>query len=128
MSTAITHSVEVSVHTQYEPSFVGEGGNERFFSYQITIKNLGNTPVKLLSRHWFILDSDGEKREVKGEGVLGQQPIIHPGDKYQYTSGCPLYTDIGVMWGYYSMVRSVDEQLIKVNIPRFKMILPARLN
>jgi ApaG protein len=96
--------------------------------YFITIENKGNYAVQLLSRHWDIFDSNGEKREVDGEGVIGETPIIEPGEKYEYNSGCNLLTDLGYMKGYYNMKRLMDDTLFKAVIPQFDLVVPAKLN
>jgi ApaG protein len=81
-----------------------------------------------MNRHWTIFDSNGTKREVEGEGVVGQQPIIEPGNNHEYVSGCNLKTDIGSMKGSYEMKRIVDGQTFRVNIPEFYLITPFKLN
>jgi ApaG protein len=81
-----------------------------------------------MSRHWYIFDSNGAKREVEGEGVVGQQPIIEPGHTHEYVSGCNLKTDVGSMKGEYHMVRMLDNANFNVQIPEFYLIAPYRLN
>lgn len=84
--------------------------------------------MQLLSRHWDIFDSNGEKREVDGEGVIGETPVIEPGETYEYNSGCNLLTDMGYMKGYYNMKRLMDDALFKAVIPQFDLVVPAKLN
>ncbi len=84
--------------------------------------------VKLLRRHWFIFDSNGEHRQVEGEGVIGEQPTLAPGDLYSYESACSLTTEIGKMHGTYLMQRKLDNGQFRVRIPEFFMIVPHRLN
>tara|TARA_R100001015_G_C4616780_1_gene172988 strand:+ start:1471 stop:1725 length:255 start_codon:yes stop_codon:yes gene_type:complete len=84
--------------------------------------------VQLLSRHWYIFDSNGEYNEVKGEGVIGLQPIIDPGKSHEYQSYCNLRSDIGMMWGSYLMKKLSNEKLFEVQIPEFHLITPNRLN
>jgi ApaG protein len=102
--------------------------NHYFFVYFITIENKGDTSVQLLKRHWDISDSNSEKRTVEGEGVVGETPVIEPGEKFEYNSGCNLMTEIGTMSGFYTMQRLVDNQLFNVTIPKFDMVVPAKLN
>ena len=81
-----------------------------------------------LSRHWFIFDSNGTHREVEGEGVIGVQPILEPGEIHEYVSGCNLKTEMGKMWGAYTFKRIVDEQLFDVQIPEFQLLCSFKLN
>ncbi|MFX4895222.1 Co2+/Mg2+ efflux protein ApaG, partial [Acinetobacter baumannii] len=79
-------------------------------------------------RHWYIFDSNGEHREVEGEGVVGLQPIIQPGEQFQYVSGCNLKTEMGKMQGHYTMENQNNKQKFDVNIPAFEMVVPNKLN
>jgi ApaG protein len=85
-------------------------------------------PVKLLRRHWYITDSNGTYREVEGEGVVGQQPVIEPGGSHQYISACNLRSDMGKMSGSYQMENLYNKRLFQVQIPEFQMIAPFKLN
>ena len=96
--------------------------------YEVTIANKSEYTVKLLSRHWDIVDGHGEMREVNGEGVVGETPSLEPGETYSYNSGCDFTTEIGKMSGYYTMLKLVDKTEFKVQIPEFIMVLPAKLN
>jgi ApaG protein len=98
------------------------------FAYRITIENNNSFPVKLLRRHWFIFDSDSTHREVEGEGVIGIQPEINSGEKYQYISGCNLRTELGKMHGTYFMENMSNKRMFYVNIPSFEMAVPFKLN
>jgi ApaG protein len=89
---------------------------------------LGEYAVQLRRRHWIIYDSNGTVREVEGEGVVGEQPIIEPGEFHEYVSGCNLKTDMGSMRGSYEMCRLLDNQPLLVNIPEFQLIATHRLN
>ncbi len=102
--------------------------SEHLFAYRITIENLTVYPVRLISRHWHIMDSNGTHREVEGEGVVGQQPVIQPGDSYQYTSGVNILSEIGKMYGTYLMENLFNKKKLNVSIPEFKLIVPAKLN
>ena len=98
------------------------------FAYQITIENLSDYSIQLMRRQWFIFDSNGTQKEVEGEGVVGLQPVIEPGNDYSYVSGCSLTTDIGAMSGTYLMHRIADDTDFNVDIPEFQLIVPYRLN
>jgi ApaG protein len=128
MVTTITDGVKVSVETIYQPEYSNPANNHFMFAYKVTIENMSNYAVRLLSRHWYIFDSIGTKREVEGEGVVGLQPVIEPGHSHEYVSGCNLKTDIGSMKGEYQMSRLIDSALFDVQIPEFYLIAPYRMN
>jgi ApaG protein len=128
MNSKISAGVEVSVETFYQHDYSNPMQSEFMFAYRITIENHNSFPVKLHSRHWHIFDSNGTYREVEGEGVVGMQPIIHPGDEYQYVSGCNLHTEMGRMHGSYLMENLNNQQLFEVNIPPFEMVTPFKYN
>lgn len=98
------------------------------FAYRINIENNNAFPVKLHSRHWLIFDSNASLREVQGEGVVGVQPIIEPGQFYEYMSGCNLKSEIGRMHGTYEMENLLNKQMFTVSIPGFDMEVPFKLN
>lgn len=98
------------------------------FAYHISIENLSDYTVQLISRYWKIFDAKGDYREVSGEGVVGEQPIIEPGKVHQYTSGCNLNSEFGFMEGHYNMIRSLDNSSFQVEIPRFNLIADYALN
>jgi len=128
MVTKITDGVKVSVDTIYQPEYSNPANEHFMFAYRVKIENMGEYSVQLMNRHWTIFDSNGTKREVEGEGVVGQQPVIEPGNNHEYVSGCNLKTDIGSMKGSYEMKRVVDGQRFQVNIPEFYLIAPYKLN
>ncbi len=128
MVTKITDGVKVSVDTIYQPEYSNPINEHFMFAYRVKIENMGEYSVQLMNRHWTIFDSNGTKREVEGEGVVGQQPVIEPGNNHEYVSGCNLKTDIGSMRGSYEMKRIVDGQTFRVNIPEFYLITPFKLN
>ncbi len=128
MVTKITDGVKVSVETIYQPEYSNPINEHFMFAYRVKIENMGEYSVQLMNRHWTIFDSNGTKREVEGEGVVGQQPVIEPGNNHEYVSGCNLKTDIGSMKGSYEMKRIVDGQTFRVNIPEFYLITPFKLN
>ncbi len=128
MVAKITQGVKISVDTLYQPEYSNPANNHFMFAYKVTIENLGDYAVQLLTRHWDIFDSNGNKREVDGEGVIGLQPIIEPGEFHEYVSGCNLQTEIGKMKGSYEMKKLIDENHFQVNIPEFYLICPYKLN
>jgi ApaG protein len=128
MVAKITEGVKVSVETTYQPEYSNPANEHFMFAYKVMIENLTEYSVQLLSRHWNIFDSNGTKREVEGEGVVGLQPIIEPGQFHEYVSGCNLKTDMGTMQGTYQMKRLVDNELFDVKIPEFNLVAPFKLN
>lgn len=128
MVQQVTEGVSITVETFYQPAQSNPVGSEFLFAYRITIENLSDVPVKLLRRHWFIYDSNGSFREVEGEGVVGQQPIIESGQSYQYVSAANLRSEIGKMYGSYQMENLYNKKLITVAIPEFQLTAPFKLN
>ncbi|MFT3681771.1 MAG: Co2+/Mg2+ efflux protein ApaG [Ferruginibacter sp.] len=128
MVSKISEGVKVSVETFYQPDYSNPVNSEYMFAYRITIENNNSYPVKLLSRHWYIFDSNGSLREVEGEGVIGVQPQINPGENYQYISGCNLRTEMGKMYGTYKMENQHNKKLFEVSIPAFEMLVPFKMN
>ncbi|HEX8377099.1 MAG TPA: Co2+/Mg2+ efflux protein ApaG [Pedobacter sp.] len=128
MTTHITEGVKISVETIYQPEYSNPANEHYMFAYKINIENLTDYSVQLMRRHWFIFDSNGTRREVEGEGVVGQQPVIDPGQSHEYVSGCNLKTDMGKMEGSYEMRRLVDDEEFEVIVPNFNMIAPYKLN
>ena len=103
-SEAVTNNVRVEVESQYAAEHSQPFQNHWFFYYTVRITNEGEETVQLLSRHWIITDANSHTEEVRGPGVVGEQPVLAPGESFQYTSGCPLKTSTGVMRGTYQMV------------------------
>ena len=128
MVSKISEGVEVSVETFYQQDYSNPMQSEYMFAYRISIENHNSFPVKLHRRHWHIFDSNGSYREVEGEGVVGVQPVLSPGEKYQYVSGCNLKTEMGKMHGTYQMENLDSKQLFDVNIPAFEMFVPFKNN
>lgn len=129
-SETLTNGVRVTVHPAYS-SLESDPSNNYFkFVYRIRIANESDRTVQLVSRHWIILDADGERQEVKGEGVVGQQPVLEPGQVFEYASFCPLGTPWGTMEGAYEM-RILDRaggeptgESFKVDVGRFFLVSP----
>jgi len=128
MKTLITNDIRVSVDSKYSPDYSNPAADKYIFVYRVIIENLGRETVQLLERHWSIFDAGGSLREVDGEGVIGQQPILTPGEKHQYTSWCPLTSAIGYMKGYYLFKSDTRTQTFKADIPKFNLIAPETLN
>ncbi len=128
MIQAITQGVKVSVETEYQPAYSSPGQYHYVFTYRITIENQSEFTIKLLTRRWNIADAGYNPRTVEGEGVVGQQPVLEPGQSHQYVSGCNLKSGIGKMEGVYTMERIVDGNRFDVTVPAFHMVAPMRLN
>jgi ApaG protein len=123
MYTAVTDRIEVSVEPFYMADRSDPEQGRYVWAYRVTIDNQSDQPVKLLSRYWHITDGNGKVEEVRGPGVVGEQPELQPGDSYQYTSGCPLPTPSGIMTGRYKM-RGGRGQTFDIAIPAFSLDLP----
>jgi len=108
-SEATTRGIRVSVVSEFAPERSQPADEQWFFLYTITITNAGTETVQLVSRHWIITDAKGEVEEVRGPGVVGQQPVLKPGESFTYTSGCPLSTSFGKMEGTYQMTTQSGE-------------------
>jgi len=128
MEIAVTNGITVAVETNYLPHHSDPREGRYIFGYHIMIENGSSQTVQLLRRHWFITDAAAQIREVEGEGVVGEQPIILPGERYEYASYCDLNTEIGKMRGHYLMTRSEDDALFEAEIPEFRMVVPSKLN
>ena len=126
MVTSITHGIKVSVETFFQANYSNKG--EFIFAYRVTIENKSESTFQLLRRHWHIFDAIGVWREVEGEGVVGETPVIEPGQLHQYVSGCHLIAPVGKMKGTYLMERKSDGEHFDVTIPEFEMIAPFLLN
>ncbi len=128
METLITNGIRVSVETQYQPTYSRPLEMKYIFSYHITIENLSSETVQLLRREWEIFDSNGISRKVEGDGVIGKQPVLAPGESHQYASWSPLMTEMGKMSGAYIFRRDIDNHEFRVHIPDFRLIAPFKLN
>lgn len=125
MSTATTNGIRVTVKSRFLPEQSGSG--RYAFAYQVRIENLGAVTAQLVSRHWVITDGNGRVEEVRGEGVVGQQPKLRPGEKHDYSSGAVLQTPHGSMQGSYRMVRD-DGVQFDAEIAPFSLTQPGALN
>ena len=128
MLSEVTYDIKVTVETFFQPQYSKPLSHEYLFAYRVTIFNGSSHTVKLLRRHWYIYDANGVTREVEGEGVIGVQPVLLPGESHQYVSGCDLPTDIGKMKGTYLMERLDDKKNFYINIPEFKLVAPQKMN
>lgn len=128
MVSKISSGVEITVETFYQSDYSNPLNHEFMFAYRITIENHNGFAVKLLRRHWYIFDSNGDKREVEGEGVVGVQPVLEPNERYQYVSGCNLRSEMGKMYGNYLMENQNNKTTFRVKIPSFQMIVPFKGN
>jgi ApaG protein len=127
MSDTTTRGIRVQVQSFYDEERSSPEDNYYFFAYQVTISNQGAETVQLLSREWFITDGNGDVQRVQGPGVVGEQPVLSPGDDFEYTSFCPLSTPVGAMHGSYRMVLESGEQF-EAEIAPFSLAVPHAVN
>ncbi|TNG00271.1 MAG: Co2+/Mg2+ efflux protein ApaG [Gammaproteobacteria bacterium] len=121
------YSIDVDAKPNYIAAQSDPEQDRYVFSYTITIQNTGNIPARLMTRHWIITNANGEVQEVKGDGVVGEQPLLRPGEGYQYTSGTIMETPVGSMRGSYQMVAE-DGTQFDAEIPTFTLAVPGSLN
>lgn len=127
MSEQTTRGIHVKVESFHIPERSRPDQDYYFFAYQVTISNLSSRTAQLVSRKWVIMDSEGHVETVEGLGVVGEQPVLKPGDSFQYTSFCPLQTPVGSMHGEYRMV-SEDEEQFEAEIAPFSLAVPTAVN
>ena len=127
MSTALTQGIKVTVSTVYVPSQSAPTAHRYVFAYTIRVANEGGQTVQLKSRHWVITHGNGKVEEVRGPGVVGQQPVLKPGEHFEYTSGCVLETPRGTMHGSYQM-HTPDGGQFDAEIAAFQLAMPHSLN
>ena len=121
------HNIRVDVATRYIPEQSDPESDRYVFSYAVTITNVGSTAAQLISRHWQITDAQGKVQEVRGLGVVGNQPLLQPGEKFEYASGTALETPVGTMRGSYRMV-AADGTQFDAEIPEFVLSMPRTLH
>jgi ApaG protein len=121
------YNIQVSVRSSYLDEQSDPNDNRYVFAYTVTIANEGDVPAKLVSRHWVITDSDNRIQEVRGKGVVGEQPRLSPGERFEYTSGTVIGTPVGTMSGSYRMVAD-DGTSFDAEIPRFTLSIPRTLH
>jgi ApaG protein len=125
--TIVRHRINIDVETTYLDD-QSEPREQRYvFAYTITIRNEGEVPAKLLTRHWIITDANGRVQEVRGDGVVGEQPYLKPGQGFRYSSGAVLETPVGTMQGSYQMVAD-DGAQFDAPIPAFRLAMPGMLH
>ena len=127
MSDTTTRGVRIQVRAQFIPERSSPPESEYFFAYRIRISNEGDETVQLVSREWIITDADGKVETVRGPGVVGEQPVLGPGESFEYTSFCPLKTPIGSMHGTYQMTTS-GGSTFDAEIAPFSLAVPNALN
>jgi ApaG protein len=127
MSKAITNGIQITVHPEYLESESEPAVHFWLYVYRVKIENTSKNQVQLLRRHWIITNGLGDIEEVKGDGVVGKQPILNPGESFQYTSGCPMKTPIGSMHGTYTF-QNTNGDTFDANIEPFLLEDPTRSN
>ena len=127
MSNTLTRGIRIIVKPSYVPEQSDPAGSHYLFAYHITIRNEGMQTVQLISRHWVITSGEGKVDEVRGPGVVGYQPLLRPGEHFEYTSGCPLNTPVGTMHGSFQMVTDRGEPF-DAKIDPFRLAVPSALN
>ena len=127
MSEAITRGIRVEAEATYDEQRSDPAQGHYFFSYRIRLENLGEETAQLLARHWVITDGNGHVEQVRGPGVVGEQPVLAPGASFEYVSFCPLPTDVGTMQGSYQMRTSTGE-LFDAEIAPFTLAAPQLIN
>ncbi|BDD04388.1 Co2+/Mg2+ efflux protein ApaG [Aureibacter tunicatorum] len=128
MVTEVTNGIRVSVRQKYQPDYSNPFQAHYVFTYKISIENLTDYTIQLKSRVWNIHDGNGSYREVVGEGVVGQQPVLEPGESHDYVSGCNFKSGIGKMYGKYMFEKIMTGEEFEVNIPEFTLCVPFKLN
>jgi ApaG protein len=122
-SEAVTRGIRVRVHAQYSPGHSQPTTNKWFFLYTVVISNESDQTVQLVTRHWIITDATGHVEEVRGPGVVGQQPVLEPGRSFEYTSGCPLSSPYGTMHGSYHLI-TADGHQFDAKVATFQLQAP----
>lgn len=125
--SALPYDINIEVETRYLDEQSSPEHNRYVFAYTVTIRNVGTVSVRLMSRHWIISDTNGKIQEVRGEGVVGEQPFLRSGEGFQYTSAAMIETPIGSMQGSYQMLAD-DGQEFDADIPAFRLALPHTLH
>ena len=127
MSNTLTRGIRILVKPRYIAEQSDPAADQYLFAYHITIRNEGLETTQLISRHWVITNGEGKVDEVKGPGVVGHQPVLKPGEAFEYTSGCPLNTPVGTMHGVFHMITDSGEKF-DARIEPFRLAMPSALN
>ncbi len=128
MNTITTEGVKITVTTQFRKDLSQVNESRFFFNYRIEMENMNESSVQLIHRDWYIFDSLNEPSIVSGQGVVGEQPILNPGQKYAYTSGCELTSELGRMRGFYTFKNQVTGEMLQIFIPTFDLVYPSKMN
>ena len=128
MSDTTTRGVRILVRPRFIPEQSDPDNGQWLFAYHITIRNTGGETVQLISRHWVITNGEGKVEEVRGPGVVGYQPVLKPGEEFEYTSGCPLTTPVGTMHGEFNMIVQGSGEKFDAKIEPFRLAVPKALN
>jgi|LauGreDrversion4_2_1035121.scaffolds.fasta_scaffold1188873_2 ApaG protein len=128
MNTAVTKGVEITVHTQFREDLSSIENSQFFFNYRVVLENQNDFDIQLMSRDWYIFDSLSAPNFVSGEGVVGEQPVIKPGERYTYVSGSELFSELGLMKGFYTFQNLETKDSFQARIPTFSLIYPNRMN
>ena len=128
MSDTTTRGVRIQVRPRFIPEQSDPDNGQWLFAYHITIRNTGEQTVQLISRHWVITNGEGKVEEVRGPGVVGYQPVLKPGEEFEYTSGCPLTTPVGTMHGEFNMIVPGSGEKFDAKIEPFRLAVPKALN
>lgn len=128
MSDTTTRGIRIVARSEYEPERSSPREGQYFFSYRIRIANLGDAAAQLLSRRWIITDDEGKVQKVEGPGVVGETPVLEPGESFEYASFCPLETPVGTMEGHYVMRVVGTDERFEARIDPFTLAVPGAVN
>ena len=128
MSDTTTRGIRIVVRPQFVPEQSQPDNNQFLFAYHVRIENQGTETVQLISRHWAITNGSGKVEHVRGPGVVGYQPVLKPGEQFEYTSACPLDTPVGTMHGEFNMVVQGSDEKFDADIQPFRLAMPRALN
>jgi len=128
MTTAVTYGVKISVESIFRKDLSNAENGIYFFNYRVEIENTNDFDIQLMNRYWYIFDSLNVPREVEGEGVVGEQPILKPGQKHVYVSGCDIHSEIGYMRGFFTFIEMNSLEEFRANIPKFELFATSKLN
>jgi ApaG protein len=128
MTTALTYGVKISVESIYRKDLSNAENGIFFFNYRVVIENTNDFDIQLMSRYWYIFDSLNPAREVEGDGVVGEQPVLKPGEQHVYVSGCDIHSEIGYMHGFYTFLDMNSLNEFRANIPKFELFATPKLN
>ncbi len=126
--TATTHDIKITVLSEFQESVSVPDDDNYVYTYRVVIENQGTEIIQVLRRHWYMIDTNGLRQEVEGEGVVGEKPVIYPNQTYEYGSWCKLTAETGKMWGSYLVKKLSDNNVIHVQIPEFMLIPDYRKN